>query len=38
MLYEVITGFIIAIFMHMTWERSALIWAIIGPPVLLLFP
>jgi cytochrome c oxidase subunit 4 len=30
-------GFIIAIFMHMTWERSALIWAIIGPPVLLLF-
>jgi len=30
-------GFIIAIFMHMTWERSALIWAILGPPVLLLF-
>lgn len=30
-------GFIIAIFMHMTWERAALIWAIIGPPVLLLF-
>lgn len=29
-------GFIIAIFMHMTWERSALIWAILGPPVLLL--
>ena len=30
-------GFIIAIFMHMTWERLALIWAILGPPVLLLF-
>ena len=30
-------GFIIAIFMHMAWERTALIWAIIGPPVLLLF-
>jgi cytochrome c oxidase subunit IV len=30
-------GFIIAIFMHMAWERMALIWAIIGPPVLLLF-
>ncbi len=30
-------GFIIAIFMHMAWERVALIWAIIGPPVLLLF-
>jgi cytochrome c oxidase subunit IV len=30
-------GFIIAIFMHMFYERSALIWAIIGPPVLLLF-
>jgi cytochrome c oxidase subunit IV len=30
-------GFIIAIFMHMKWERFALIWAIIGPPVLLLF-
>jgi cytochrome c oxidase subunit IV len=30
-------GFIIAIFMHMKWERMALIWAIIGPPVLLLF-
>jgi cytochrome c oxidase subunit IV len=30
-------GFIIAIFMHMKWERVALISAIIGPPVLLLF-
>ena len=30
-------GFIVAIFMHMKWERVALIWAICGPPVLLLF-
>lgn len=30
-------GFIIAIFMHMKWERIALIYAILGPPVLLLF-
>ena len=30
-------GFIVAIFMHMAWERLALIWAILGPPVLLLF-
>jgi cytochrome c oxidase subunit IV len=30
-------GFIIAIFMHMAWERVALIWAILGPPALLLF-
>jgi cytochrome c oxidase subunit IV len=30
-------GFIIAIFMHMAWERMALIWAILGPPVALLF-
>jgi cytochrome c oxidase subunit 4 len=30
-------GFIVAIFMHMAWERIALISAIIGPPVLLLF-
>ena len=30
-------GFIIAIFMHMAWERIALIYAILGPPVLLLF-
>ncbi len=29
-------GFIIAIFMHMAWERMALIFAIIGPPMLLL--
>ena len=29
-------GFIIAIFMHMMWERLALITAILGPPVLLL--
>ena len=30
-------GFIIAIFMHMAWERFALITAILMPPVLLLF-
>ena len=30
-------GFIVAIFMHMAWERMALIWAILGPPILLLF-
>ena len=30
-------GFIIAIFMHMAWERVALMSAILGPPVLLLF-
>ncbi len=29
-------GFIIAIFMHMAWERVALIYAILCPPVLLL--
>jgi cytochrome c oxidase subunit 4 len=29
-------GFIIAIFMHMAWERLALIWAILGPPAVLL--
>jgi cytochrome c oxidase subunit IV len=29
-------GFIIAIFMHMKWERLALIWAILGPPTVLL--
>ena len=29
-------GFIIAIFMHMKWERMALIWAILGPPAVLL--
>ena len=29
-------GFIIAIFMHMAWERLALITAILGPPLVLL--
>ena len=29
-------GFIIAIFMHMAWERLALIYAILGPPVAIL--
>ncbi len=29
-------GFIIAIFMHMAWERLALITAILGPPIVLL--
>lgn len=29
-------GFIIAIFMHMRWERLALTWAILGPPIVLL--
>ena len=29
-------GFIVAIFMHMKWERLALIYAILGPPVVLL--
>jgi len=29
-------GFIVAIFMHMAWERVALISAIIGPPAVLL--
>jgi cytochrome c oxidase subunit IV len=29
-------GFIVAIFMHMAWERIALIYAILGPPVVLL--
>ena len=29
-------GFIIAVFMHMAWERLALMWAILGPPVVLL--
>jgi len=29
-------GFIIAIFMHMAWERMALTTAILGPPLLLL--
>jgi cytochrome c oxidase subunit 4 len=30
-------GLILAIFMHMVWERMALAMAIIGPPVVLLF-
>jgi cytochrome c oxidase subunit IV len=30
-------GFIISIFMHMMWERMALITAILLPPALLLF-
>lgn len=29
-------GLIVAIFMHMAWERLALIYAIIGPPAVLL--
>ena len=29
-------GLIVAVFMHMMWERMALIYAIIGPPVVLL--
>jgi cytochrome c oxidase subunit IV len=29
-------GFIIAIFMHIKWERLALSYAILGPPLLLL--
>ena len=29
-------GFIVAIFMHMAWERWALSTAILGPPILLL--
>jgi len=29
-------GFIIAIFMHMAWERLALVYAILLPPTLLL--
>ena len=29
-------GLIVAVFMHMAWERLALIWAILGPPVVLL--
>jgi len=30
-------GFIIAIFMHMAWEKFALITAILGPPIAILF-
>jgi len=29
-------GFIVAIFMHMAWERLALMYAILGPPIVLL--
>ena len=29
-------GFIVGIFMHMAWERRALIFAILGPPIVLL--
>ena len=29
-------GLIVAIFMHMAWERLALIYAILGPPVAIL--
>ena len=29
-------GLIVAIFMHMAWERLALMWAILGPPIVLL--
>jgi cytochrome c oxidase subunit IV len=29
-------GLIIAIFMHMMWERMALLYAILGPPIVLL--
>jgi cytochrome c oxidase subunit IV len=29
-------GFIIAIFMHIKWERLALSFAILGPPLVLL--
>lgn len=30
-------GFIVAIFMHVMWERMALILTILGPPTVLLF-
>jgi cytochrome c oxidase subunit IV len=29
-------GFIIAIFMHVVWERMALVFTILGPPIVLL--
>src|SRR4030081_29922 len=29
-------GLIVAVFMHMAWERLALMYAILGPPVLVL--
>ncbi len=28
-------GFIVAIFMHVVWERMALVYTILGPPVVL---
>ena len=28
--------YIVAIFMHVVWERLALVWAILGPPIVLL--
>lgn len=30
-------GFIVSIFMHVVWERLALVFTILGPPVVLLF-
>ncbi len=30
-------GLIIAVFMHMVWERLALVYAVLTPPLLLLF-
>ena len=29
-------GLIVAVFMHMLWERPALLYAIVGPPILVL--
>jgi len=29
-------GFIVAIFMHAVWERMALVFTILGPPIVLL--
>lgn len=29
-------GLIVAIFMHAMWERMALVWTILGPPLILL--
>ena len=29
-------GFIVAIFMHVVWERMALVFTILGPPIVLL--
>jgi cytochrome c oxidase subunit IV len=30
-------GFILSIFMHVVWERLALVWTILGPPIVLIF-